>query len=215
MQELDRRHEGWIEKRSLLLEISVIVLILIEIILSVYGIRLAITEAKADAIVMDKQNTILNNLQTSTQATASLLGQELDLEYTLAINVEYDGGDYIRVFNNSRAEASLAGINVDGILARIKNGRPTVIADHNMVPINLTEYNPKLREKMTSSSGKPITFPIEIYLSNARGKEFIWRGHFTAGNSGRNMNGSPGGQLIPEPWNQEVKKVVPTPSTNP
>src|SRR4029077_2278687 len=213
--ELDRRENSWVERRSFWLEIAVIALILAEILLSIYGIRLAISEAKDDALVMDKQNGILNNLQTSTQATASLLEQELDLEYTLAINVEYNGGASIQIFNNSRSPVVLAGIKVDGRLSRMKDGRPSVIADHNMTFITLSEYDPKLWDKITHNAGKPLTIPIELYLSNARGKEFIWRGQFKSGNSSGNLQGSPGGRLIAEPWSQEIKRVLPSASINP
>jgi hypothetical protein len=214
-RELDRRHDDRVELRSLLLELAVIGLILLEIVLSVYGIRLAIKEEKEDAAVMESQNSILNNLQTSTQSTAVLLGQELDLEYALAINVEYGGGDGIQVFNNSRSPTSLSGINVDRVLAKIRRDRQTVIPDHNVANIALIEYDPKLRSKAQASIGKPFIFPIEIYLSNARGKEFVWKGRLSYGNSSGNMSGLPNGLLMAEPWNEEIKKVLQIPSVNP
>jgi hypothetical protein len=206
-RELDRRHDERVEKRSLALEISVIVLILFEIVLSVYGIRLAIKEDTEDALVMDKQNTILSNLQTSTQATASMLGEELDLEYTLAINVEYNGSEGVTVFNNSRSEAILGGVRIDGVGARMKDGRPFVIADHNSVSINLSEYNPKLREKGIGNT-KPFIFPVEIYISNARGKEFVWEGRATWGNSSGPLSQIPNGQLVVEPWAPGIKPAA-------
>jgi hypothetical protein len=206
--ELDRRHDDRAEKWSLALELVVIGLILLEIVLSVYGIRLAIREVKDDAIVMDRQNSILSNLQTSTQATASMLGEELDLEYTLAINVEYNGSESVTVFNNSRSEAILGGIRVNGVAGKIKDGRPFVIADHNSVSINLSEYNPKLREKGIGNK-KPFIFPIEIYISNARGKRFIWTGRVTWGNSSGPLSGVSNGQLVSEPWAPEIKPGVP------
>jgi hypothetical protein len=206
-RELDRRHDDKVELRSLLLEIAVIGLILLEIALSVYGIRLAIKEDKVDTAVMDKQNGILNNLQTSTQSTAALLGQELDLEYTLAINVEYGGSDGIQIFNNSRSEAILGGVRVDGLSGKIKDGHPFVIADHNMMPINLTEYNPKLRERATGKT-KRFTFPIEIYISNARGEEFVWKGSFSWGNSSGPLSGVPNGQLVIQSWPPQIRPAV-------
>jgi hypothetical protein len=206
-EERDRRHDSRVEWRSFGLEIAVIVLILGEIILSVYGIRLPIKEAKDDALVMDRQNNILSNLQTSTQTTASMLGEELDLEYTLAINVEYSGYESVTVFNNSRSEAILGGVSVDGVVGRIRQGRPFVIADHNMVSINLSEYNPKLRKKGTGNT-KPFIFPIEIYISNVRGKEFVWKGRVTWGNSSGPVSGVPNGQLVTEPWAPEIKPAI-------
>jgi hypothetical protein len=54
MQELDRRHDSWIERRDFWLELAVIMLILAEIILSVYGIRLAIKQGHDEDLLMDK-----------------------------------------------------------------------------------------------------------------------------------------------------------------
>jgi hypothetical protein len=205
--EIDRRHGSWVELRSLVLEIAVIILILGEILLSIYGIRLAIREDEDEAAVMVKQNTILSNLQTSTQATASMLGEELDLEYTLAINVEYNGSESVTVFNNSRSEAILGGVRVDGVLGKIKEGHPFVIADHNSVRINLSDYDLKLRQKGIGNT-KPFIFPIEIYISNVRGKEFVWKGRITWGNSSGPLTGIPNGQLVIEPWPPEIKPAL-------
>jgi len=200
MQELGRRHDSWISIRDLILEIVVIVLIGFEI-------GLAIIQGRDEDKLWDKQNAILNNLQTSTQSTAALLGQELDLEYALAINVEYNGFESVTVFNNSRSEAILGGIRVDGVARKIKDGRPFVIADHNSVTINLTEYNPKLREKATGQT-KPFIFPVEIYISNKRGEEFVWNGRLNWGNSSGPLSGVPNGQLVIETWPSEIKPAV-------
>lgn len=73
MQELDRRDDSRIARRDFWLEIAVIVLILAEIVLSIYGIRLAIRQGNDDDVLMDKQNKILFNLQTATADTASAM----------------------------------------------------------------------------------------------------------------------------------------------
>jgi len=211
--ELDRRKSSWVEQRSFWLEIAVIVLILGEILLSIYGIRLAIREAKDDTVAMDKQNTILNDLQTSTHATASLLENELDLEYTLSINVEYGGNESMIIYNNSRSAATLAGIKLDGMVPRIRGGQPILIADHNQAPINFNDYDPKLGPRI-AGGGKPFSFPVELYLSNAQGKEFVWKGRLTSLQSSGNLEGSPSGTLNAEQWSQSIK-ILPTPSTAP
>ena len=61
-EERDRRHTSKVERLSFWMEFAVIILILFEIVLSIYGIRLAISEDKDETAVMDKQNAILNNL---------------------------------------------------------------------------------------------------------------------------------------------------------
>jgi hypothetical protein len=189
------------------LELLIVVLIGIEIILAIGGDRQRSKDAAMELRAFSDMQVVLSNLKESSKATASLLEQELDLEYTLSINVEYDGSESIRVFNNSRSEAILGGVLVDGVIRKIKDGRPFVIADHNMVPINLGEYNPRLREKGAGNT-KPFIFPIEIYISNARGQEFVWKGRLTWGNPSGPLSGVPNGQLVIESWAPEVKPAV-------
>jgi hypothetical protein len=226
MAELDRREKqraeaerDRIEKRrwyvDFALESLIVVLIFVEIGLSISDHRQNANVASAELKTFSDIQGVLSNLQASTGATAALLGQELDLEYALAVNVEYNGFDTIQVFNNSRSEAFIAGIRIDGVLTKIKQGRPTVIADHNMMPIRLIDYSPHLQEKAAATIGKLLTFPVEIYLYNAREKEFVWKGHFTWGNSAGIMIGSPAGQLVAEPWNNDIKKVLQVHSSNP
>jgi hypothetical protein len=80
MQELDRReaeeagkHTRWIENRDFWLETVVIILIGAEIILSIWGIRLAIQEGRDEQTLMNKQNAVLDNLAKSSAATANAL----------------------------------------------------------------------------------------------------------------------------------------------
>jgi len=73
MQELDRREDSRIAIRDFRLEVAVIALIFIEIILSVAGILLAIKQGNGEDKLMDKQNTILANLQNSTSDTGEAM----------------------------------------------------------------------------------------------------------------------------------------------
>lgn len=201
--EIERRQNHKVSRRDFRMELIVILLIGLELVvavgLAVWGEQQQSADVNQELVAFGQIKDELSHLQKSTQATASSLEQELDLEYALAINVEYNGVDSVQVFNNSRTQASLAGIKVGGTAATIRNGRPTVIADHNMIAINLAEYDPKLQDKIRNSSGKPFPIPIEIQLTNAQSKEFVWRGQLTYGRPSGNLEGSPAGMLVAEP----------------
>jgi hypothetical protein len=86
IQEVGRREDSRVAKRDFWLEIGVIVLILAEIVLSIYGIKLAIRQDKDEQALMDKHNGILNNLQTSTAQTATAMKDLANLMKTLNDN---------------------------------------------------------------------------------------------------------------------------------
>jgi hypothetical protein len=73
MQELGRREDSRIASRDFLLEGGVIFLIFIEIMLSIYGVKLALKQGTDEDRLMDKQNAILTNLQNSTADTAAAM----------------------------------------------------------------------------------------------------------------------------------------------
>ena len=199
MQELDRRHDSWIAWRDLILEVVVIALIGGEI-------WLGWKQGTNESTMMDKQDTILGNLDTSTSATAKLVQKEIDLEYDLSINVEYNGGIDIAIYNNSRSEVAFAGIKIGSMRPMTKMGAQAIIPDHNVMAISFLEYNPQLAAGISKSP--PITFPLELYLRNALGDEFIWKGQLTSGNSSGNLRGNPGGRLVKERWSQTVRVLA-------
>jgi hypothetical protein len=201
MQELDRRHDSFISLRDLILEIIVISLIGGEIWL---GLR----QGTDEGLLMDRQNKILANLDKSTAATATLVQKELDLQYKLLPNVEYNGEGEIALYNNSKSDVSLWGVKIGNMQPRIKNGRSIVISDHNMWPIHFRDYNPQLLVRTAGST--PTAFPVELYLKDASGQEFVWRGQLTSKKQSGNLSGSPSGAIVAEPWSQSVK-IFPVP----
>jgi len=76
------------------------------------------------------------------------------------------------------------------------------------VPVTLTEYDTKLRDAAMHTVGKPLIFPIEIYLLNARKQEFVWKGQLSYGNSSDLTVATPNGTLLAEPWNEDVRKIL-------
>jgi hypothetical protein len=204
MQELDRREDSWIARRDFWLEVAVIILILVEILLSIYGIKLAVKQGNDEDAMMGKQNAILFDLQTSTQATAQLLKEELALEYTLSVNVEYNGGAVVTLYNNSRSQVILAGVKFGGMLPKIKLSGQTIIPDHNQLALDVNDYNPQLIGQLQRVNPSPVAFPVELYFKNTPGEEFVWRGTLTLGKASGNLSGKPGGTLVKQPWSQSV-----------
>jgi hypothetical protein len=86
MQEIGRREDSRIARRDFWMEFSVIGLILAEIVLSIYGLRLAIKQDKDEQAMMDKQNAILTNLQNSTSDTAAALKRLAELDRAMGDN---------------------------------------------------------------------------------------------------------------------------------
>ena len=203
MQELDRRHDSWISLRDLMLEILVILLISGEFWL---GWRQGIDE---DAL-MNKQDAILANLEKSTSATADLVRKQVDLEYEPSINVEYDGSQFVRVYNNSRSPMALRGVKIGRMVPKVKSSAQTLIPDHSFLPISFRDYNTQLVQTFSQSAGESVTFPVELYFMNEPGEEFVWRGQVTYGRPSGNLEGAPGGTLSKEAWSQTVK-ILPIP----
>lgn len=182
MQELDRRYDSWIAWRDLVLEVVVIALI-------GWEIHLAIQQGHDEDVLMGKQNAILTNLESSTQATAAQLKEQLAEQYRVFINPQPNGFSGITLYNNSKSEISLWGLRV-GRNPPVKNPRgSSVIAEHTAEPIVFRDYYLRLPTEML------ITY--DLYLKNAPGEEFIWSGRIDYnGEIGR----PPDGALRAEKW---------------
>jgi hypothetical protein len=195
MQELDRRDDNRVKRRDFWLEIAVIVLILGEIILSVYGIRLAIKEDKDEDAMMSRQNTILSNLQTSTQATADQLKEQIAMQNRIFINPQPFGFDGMTVYNNSKSEISIWGFKMKGLRAVKHHHAPSFVAEHTAETIRFREY---YRDFSSSS-----VVDYELYLKNAAGEEFIWEGSMNYNHSNE-LGQMPDGKLRKEEWSKTV-----------
>lgn len=195
MQELDRRHDSWISWRDLLLEIVVIFLI-------GWEIHLGIKQGNDEGALMDKQNAILSNLESSTQATADQLKQELALQYEVFINAQYDGSRGIALFNNSKSEIYLYGIRVANNPPRQNHGGPASIAEHTAASIKLEEYYPRLFEAVPQSGS--IKLPFSLYLKNAVGEEHIVTGQMELTRQGAGFAGTTESHVTAEQWSHSV-----------
>jgi hypothetical protein len=167
-------------------------------------------QGKDENALMDKQDAILANLEKSTSATADLVRQQVDLEYEPSINVEYDGSQDVRVYNNARSPMALRGVKIGRIVPKIKSSAQTLIPDHSFLPISFPDYNTEPVQTFSQSAGRAVTFPFELYFTNEPGEEFVWRGQLTFGRPSGNLEGAPGGTLKKEGWSRTVT-VLPIP----
>ncbi len=135
MSELDRRHDSWISLRDLILEIVVIVLIGGEI-------WLAWKQGKDEDTLMDKQNAVLANLQTSSSATANTLGKletttevmngaiqrQLGILSQVSLAITFDIGQRrINITNNGNQNLELWG-------NRLADQKPTIDNEPRIIP---------------------------------------------------------------------------------
>jgi hypothetical protein len=206
--ERERLEDTHIARRDFWLEVAVIGLILVEIILSICGIILAINQGKDEDTMMQKQNAILGNLETSTQATADQLKQELALQYEVFINAQYDGSRGMALFNNSKSEIYLYGIKVSKNPARQNPGGPASIAEHTAGSIRLEEYYPHLFDAVPQTGS--MVLPFALYVKNAAGKEHMVKGQMKLTRQGSGIAGTTESNVSAEQWSQTVN-LLPIP----
>jgi hypothetical protein len=157
MQELDRRHDSWIAWRDLVLEGIVIALIGWEIFLG-----------RDEGVLMDRQNTILSNLETSTETTANLLKEQLAMQYEVFVNAGYNGSGRSGLDNNSKAEIYVFGLKVGNSTAFSIRGGSMSIAEHTEGAIPLLTYYPGLLNGVPTTGS--LVIPFALYLKNAAGE---------------------------------------------
>ncbi len=190
MQELDRRHDSSVSIRDLILELIVIALIGVEIWL---GWKQGVDQDS----MMTKQNAILSSLQTATQATADQMKEQLAMQYSVFINPQLNGNTGIVVYNNSPAEISLWGVKIGNRRPAMNASGPAVIFSRGEGSIEFKKhYGLELRDEETKA---PL--PINLYLTNAAGQEFVWSGRLRLGGD---IFAPPDGTLRAEKWRGQI-----------
>lgn len=206
-----RQHEGErgedtrIANRDFWLDVFIIVLILAEIGIGIWGIVISIREGREQAQLIKTQTDILGNLRASTESTAKALKEQLDIQYRVFLNPLYDGAGRIQVINNSKTEVSLWGVKLGTKTPLMRRGGPLTIAEHTEGAIPLLDYDSKLFDKVPKTS--PVAFPLEFYLKNAINEEYVWKGQLTLERqNGGGVTGSVGNSTLnPETWSRTVK----------
>jgi hypothetical protein len=177
MQELDRRHDGWIATRDLILEIVVIVLIGGEIL---FGDRAARDQGE----LMKSQTAVLQKLKESASATADTLTalksttevmnvamqRQLALFYDVALVVTIDNGTKRMTFSNTgRTNIVLFGLKLgDGEAIFEKEGR--TVSPTAAYQIDASESYASIAKRFAKGAGGLI--PFDVYVKNEKGEEF-------------------------------------------
>jgi hypothetical protein len=205
MQEMDRRdetlertHIRGIERRDFWLEIAVIVLICIEILLSIYGVKLAVQQGTDQDALMKKQIGILTNLQASTMDTViamkglaemtkamnettsksakTLEGvnvgvhDQLALFYNPALNVLYNDSNRKLVFQN------MGRTNVILTTLKLWDESEIALGSRVIAPEASHEFGiDPLYERLAKSTPKTsyLSVPVIAHIKNQVKQEFI------------------------------------------
>jgi hypothetical protein len=183
------------------MESAVLLMILIEILLSVYGLKLAIRQGNDEDALMSTQNSVLQNLNTSSAATARTMQllqsttegmndnivTQLALNYEIPLTFAYD-------------RAALRFLATNGGLPQIKLwGFQTGSGD-----TVLLEKFPKVLEMghtaswplksvyddvaMHTPNGSTVGIPAWLYVENAGRQRFSIHGTIFATRHGRQVD---------------------------
>jgi hypothetical protein len=193
--EIERRKQGTANSISFWMELLVIVLIIGEIWVTIH-------EGKEQASLTAAQTPILQNLQSSTKSTADSLAAQMKLQYAVFVNVQFNGGSGLSLFNNSKSEIVFFGIKVGTRKAKSNNGGPEAIAGGNMKSIPFDDFYPGLLKSLPLRH--PVELPITIYLKSANGEEYVDEGTFTFVRQGIMLSGSSSMKVRPEKWSTAV-----------
>jgi hypothetical protein len=205
-QELDRREENrerahtrWAEGRSFLLEVAVIVLILGEIALSIYGIELAIKQGNDEDALMIKQNAVLEQVERNMAATASLLRAEEETmqatnsairaqlarmsQVNLSVDIDIAKKTYT-LLNYSASEIQVWGRSFNSKKA-VFFTKPMTAGRGQSVSIPADEFVDLLSGSKSTRDTAP-TIPVTIFLTDDLGNKFVWRAeHAVTWNDGK------------------------------
>lgn len=147
--------------------------------------------------MMTKQNAILSSLQTATQATADQMKEQLAIQYRVFINPQLKGNTGIVVYNNSPAEISLWGVKIGNRMPVMNASGPAVIFSRGEGSI---EFKKHCGLELTDEETK-APLPINLYLTNAAGQEFVWSGRLRLGGD---IFAPPDGALRAEKWRGQI-----------
>jgi hypothetical protein len=187
------------------MEVIVIVLILGEILISVY-------EGHGQTSLIAAQTEVLRNLQASTKNTADSLAAQLALQYEVFVNVQYNEQRGISLFNNSKNRIVFFGIKVGDRPAESNPEGPTPIAGLMMKTIRLEEFYPNLFDNLPKTGS--VDVPITLYLKSANDREYVAEGTFTfSRRAGNSVSGFGESTVRAEKWSNLVRFSQPPSGT--
>jgi len=192
------------------METAVIVLICIEIILSVYGTKLAIKQGNDADAYMTKQNATLNQLNGNMATTAKTLNSTLSTMESMNERIGLQLG-------------RMAQVTLDFTWSNMDTGKAIQITNHGNVDLELWGYKvlpttsvmtPKpiglkrgeqiqgvgdlFADVLRTKTSKNGYVPIELYLCDDFGNEYV----ASTDVMGNGVNGSIGGrfEIMEKEW---------------
>ena len=203
MGEIDRRHDSWIARRDLILELVVILLIGGEI-------WLGVKQGTDEGILMEKQTGVLQKLQDSAAATASTLTalqgvteatnkaiqKEYDLDYRVSLDIVPQGNrQVLTVLNRGHRTILLLGRKVAGLKPNFRKADSAIIFADRTVDLNLPELYNEL-SKRAPTVGASGSVPLEFYLQSDDGSEWV---------ADYRLNGERGQN---QTWEKEISQLL-------
>ena len=218
-RELERRSDSWVSLRDFVLEIVVIALI-------GWEIHMGYRQEADQATQFGSQQAIFQNLQNSSEATASTLTalkgttetmngalqKQLALFYDVSVNVLFDPEKKLVSFvNNGRTNVSIWGTRMaDEPLSLLNEGRIIPPGGAYQIPGGPTG------DLLITRFPKPSKgfLPFEVFIKNERGEQFIQRGYVGIrwGNEVPEIVVQTS-SIVPESWNK-ARGVSRSPSPN-
>ena len=186
MQELGRREDAKVARRDLILELIVIALIGLEIVLAVYGTRLAIKQANDQDVMMSKQMEVLNRLdgnmqltaqtlqssQTTMQSMDKRLGMELGRMARIDLMFSFSAGN-AELYNRGNADLEYWGYKLANLPARM-NKKPVPLRGGAKI-----EHLPRILDDIRNAKG-PMG-QLEIYVRDDLNNEYVGEGNLGVG----------------------------------
>jgi hypothetical protein len=175
------RRRRWID---LGLEILIVVLIGVEIFLGIQAGHQQSRQAAKELEAFGNLQTILANLQKSSQATADTLAQlktatdsinlatqgQLAVSYDPSVTVKFDAMHKLDVLNNGRTNITLWGSLIQGegqVFLKV----PSVLPPNGGYEFNAEALYSQLAEKFQKTG--TVSLKYEVYVKNELGTKFV------------------------------------------
>jgi hypothetical protein len=198
--ERERRKDSRISTRDFWMECGVLLMILIEIILSLYGIRLSTKQGRDADALMTAQNSVLQNLNTSSAATARTLQSlqsttegmndnivtQLALNYLIPLTFAYDRAAVrLLATNGGLPQIKVWGFQPgSGDTTRLEKS-PKVIETGHTASWPLKPVYDDV--SMHTPNGSSVRIPVSFYVENAVQQRFSIHGTILATRHGHQV----------------------------
>jgi hypothetical protein len=178
LTEIDRREDARVSKRDFWLEVAVIALIVLEVFIDFWGLH-------KEGIEFDRQQTVLINLEKSSEATANTMvalqktmetmnsgiQNQLSLNYEVSVGLVLNRADWmLSVINRGCTNITVWGQKIAADQRHMLSS-PLTITPGEAQDLDFTSFFEKLAGKLPTG-GKVTTIPITIFLRSENGQEY-------------------------------------------